>query len=142
MALVVGEWGFPAETSPPALADIAAALGRSMGLAALVEGTGRDATLRVPALGEQLFDWRAEPGRLRLHGFAPAHPYLWEHLDAALTAAGGRASGGPTAWRPDPRRGALRRPWSALSRRDQWILRAPAILLARPLDRFLGSTPR
>ncbi len=129
MALITGDWRFPTGTAPPSLPEAAERLGRAMGLAVLVEGSGREAGLHIPMLRERLFDWRAEPGRLRLHSFAPAHPFLWVHLDAVLAEAGAAPRG--------PANARLRRPWSALSGRERLILRLPSLLLARPFDRFL-----
>jgi hypothetical protein len=141
MALVVGEWHFPAGTVPLNLLQLAAALRQATGLGVRVEGTGGSAVLQIPKLREQLFDWDAEPGRLQIHGFAPAHPFLWEHLDAVLAAFGGTVGGGLTIWHPDLRHRGLRRPWSALSGQDRMLLRIPTILLARPFDRFLSRQP-
>jgi hypothetical protein len=142
VALVVGDWRFPAGSAPPPLPQLATALADGMGLEVLVEGGGRDAGLHVPRLGERLFDWHAEPGRLRVHGFAPAHPFLWEHLDAVLGEAGAHPAEGATVWRPDPRHRPLRRAWSSLTRREQWILRLPSVLASRPQDRFLQMPGR
>ena len=137
MALVNGDWRFPAWAKPPGLSAFVAALGRSMGIEVRIEEERGDTLLRVPLLRESLFDWRAGPGRVQLHGFAPPHPFLWEHVDAVLSGQGGQVAEDPTAWRPAPRHQGLRRPWPALPWRDRWLLRVPTVAMARPLDRFL-----
>lgn len=136
MALVIGEWRFQSGAVPdlPAIAD---ALRRAMRLEVTEEGAGREAALFVPKLGERLFDWQLEPDRIAVHSFAPAHPYLWEHLDAVLGAAGGRIGEAAQFWRPDPARATLRRPWPELTLRERFLLRLPTIAASRPHDRLL-----
>lgn len=142
MALVIGEWCFAPGQATPDLPAVAALLQRAMNLPVQLEGVGREAVLHVPRLRECLFDLRSEVARLTLHGFAPAHPYLWEALDGVLTAAGGSVAGNSVAWRPDPQRAWLRRPWSALGARDRWLLGLPSVLATRPLDRWLTAPAR
>ena len=136
MALVIGEWDFPAGAAP-SLPVIANVLRRNTGLEVAEKGPARDTVLTVTKLGESLFDWRIDPDRITVHGFAPAHPFLWQHLHAALGGFGGVPSGRPEIWRPDPAQRLLRQPWKALPRRERLILRLPSIAAARPLDRLL-----
>jgi hypothetical protein len=47
-------------------------------------------TLRFPTIGQELFGWVFDDRTVTVHGFISQHPYLWENLDAVMTAAGGR----------------------------------------------------
>mgnify|MGYP001198527549 CR=1 FL=1 len=136
MGVTVGAWTFAAAPRPD-LATIAGALARATGLDVRQEGAGDDVALAVPVLRERLFDWRIDGARISVHGFIPAHPYLWESLDAAMTALGGRRAAEAHLWRPDPAHAALRRPWAALTPAQRALLRVPTIGAWRPLDRLL-----
>ncbi len=133
---MVGEWVFPSVITPD-LSAIADGLRRSMLIDVIVEGEHEDAVLFVPKLGERLFDWRITSEQISVQSFVPAHPYLWEQLDAILVEAGGRPGGNAIAWRPEPARASLRRPWKLLTLRERLILRTPAFAAARPFDRLL-----
>ena len=137
MGLVVGEWVFPTGGTPD-VATVAAGLRAGTGLAVTVEGAGASATLSIPRVGERLFDWSIEHGRLVVHAFGPPHPYVWENLDAVLSAGGGRVGDTATTWRPDPANAALRRPWASLTRRQRTLLQIPTIGAFRPLDHLLA----
>lgn len=127
MGVVQAAWAGAA----PDPARAATALAEATGLAVSAEPDG----LYLPRLGERVFEWEANATGLRCAGFAPAHPYLWENLDAVIAALGGARVAGPTLW--SSTHPGLRRPWSALPRQTQWLLRLPSIAGARPLDRFL-----
>lgn len=137
MGLIVGTWVFPA-AGAPGIAAVAETLARGTGLEVRQEGAGDDIALVVPALRERLFDWRTDGACITVHGFIPAHPYLWESLDAAMTALGGRIGEEAHLWRPDPAHAALRRPWSELTPAQRALLRVPTIGAWRPLDRLLA----
>ena len=136
MALVFGEWEFAVDTAP-ALPAIAERLRTGMQLAVVESGRGPDGRLDVPKLGEALFDWRFAGNRIAVHGFAPPHPYLWEHLDAALNGLGGRPVRLAHGWQPNATYASLRRPWAQLSNRQRALLRLPTVGASRPLDRLL-----
>ena len=136
MGLVVGDWVFPTGEAPD-LRTIATGLRASTGLV-VAESTGAPTTLSIPKVRERLFDWRIEHGRVAVHGFGPAHPYIWENLDAVLRAMGGDVSDTLTAWRPNPDLAELRRPWLSLTRRQRTLLKIPTMGALRPLDRFLA----
>jgi hypothetical protein len=89
------------------------------------------------------FDWGADDHAVEVLSFIPAHPYLWENLDAVMTAAGGRNSPAHGfAWRPNPAHARLRTRWENLSRRDRFLLAMPTSLVGRPFDRLLLRTTR
>lgn len=136
MGLTVGAWQFPG-LEPPKLQAMAAALQGCTGLA--VECGPEEGEMRLPSLREILFGWEVRGHLLRVCGFTPAHPYLWENLDGAMQEAGGLLGADPIIWRPDPRDAVLRRPWRALPRADRWLLRRASIAGGRPLDRFLSG---
>lgn len=136
MGLTFGQWRLEVP-GPLPLASIEQGLRLATGLA--IEPPPRGGGLRFPLLREELFDWALDDARVSVFGFAPPHPYVWENLDAVMTALGGRPTDDATAWRPSPNRAGLRTRWSALSRRDRWLLALPSILVARPLDRFLRA---
>ena len=135
MGVTVGQWRFA--SAAPDIATIADALARATGLAVRQEGTGDDAVLMLPALGERLFDWRIDGAEVAVHGFIPAHPYLWEALDAVMASLGGRIGDDVHLWRPDPAHAGLRRPWAELTSAQRAILRIPTVGAWRPLDRLL-----
>ena len=137
MGLVVGDWVFPTGEAPD-LPTIVAGLQASTGLVVVAEGTGASTMVSIPKVGERLFDWRIEHDRVAVHGFGPAHPYVWENLDAVLRAMGGHVSDTLTAWRPNPSLAELRRPWLSLTRRQRTLLKIPTMGALRPLDRFLA----
>lgn len=80
-----------------------------------------------------------EADALTLHGYIPAHPYLWENLDRVMTALDGLCGAEPISWQPRAEDAILRRRWNALSRRDRWLLRRASLLASRPWDRFLSG---
>jgi hypothetical protein len=87
---------------------------------------------------EEMFDWGAENRAVTVHGFIPEHPYLWENLDAVMTAAGGRRGTlASIGWQPNPAGARLRTRWDSLSPRDRFVLAMPSLLGARPFDRLL-----
>lgn len=133
MALVVGCWRFDGRA--PELRQVAEALGARTGLAVLCPPSDRP-RVELPLLGEALFDWVLEPQRIEVFGYAPAHPYLWENLDATLAALGGRAVAQAPYWRADTRLSALRKPWRELRPLQRLAMRVPAIGMSRPLDRL------
>jgi hypothetical protein len=112
------------------------ALRAQTGLAITVRPAG-DACIDVPLLRESLFDWTFEPHAVAVFSFVPAHPYLWENLDAAMLQLGGRNVLQPPHWQPDPRHASLRKPWTELGALQRWTLRLPTVAASRPLDRLL-----
>lgn len=135
MSLVVGSWFMRQPESMP-LAVVAERLRAATGLA--IDARPAQGALRIPTLREELFDWTSADGMVAVHGFMPAHPYLWENLDAVMGAAGGQRSTANHVWRPNPAHARLRAPWSALSSMDRFILSSRSIFGARPLDRLLA----
>ncbi len=146
MGLIVGSWYFgetqgdlPGDDSS-AIATIARRLQAATGLR--VEQRHEDRTLRIPTLGEELFDWVFNDRTVTVHGFMPEHPYLWENLDVVMTAAGGRRDTAGHVWQPNPAHARLRTRWDTLSPRDRFLLAMPSLLGARPFDRLLSRTAR
>jgi hypothetical protein len=135
MGVTIGEWSFV--TAAPAIGTIAEALARATGLEVRQEGERDDVALLLPTLGERLFDWRCEGTSVTVHGFIPAHPYLWEALDTVMTSLGGRIGDEAHLWQPDPAHAGLRRPWGELTAAQRAILRVPTVGAWRPLDRLL-----
>jgi hypothetical protein len=75
-----------------------------------------------------------------VYGYVPAHPYVWENLDAVMTSFGGeRDDDAGHKWQPNPAHARLRTKWSALPPRDRFILAMPSIIGARPFDGLLLS---
>ena len=132
--LVVGSWTFVA--GAPGLPEVVDALRTQTGFAIVLSCTGDLARVDAPLLRESPFDWTLEPGSIGVFSFAPAHPYLWENLDAAMSTLGGRVVAEAPYWRPNPRNHWLRRRWRELSAAQRWLLRLPKIALSRPLDRL------
>jgi hypothetical protein len=129
-----------------AIAAMARRLEAATGLPVEQRNEGR--TLRVPALREEWmndpalrdepFDCACTDRTITVLGFVPAHPYLWENLDAAMTAAGGRRNAVSFGGRPNPAHARLRRHWDTLSSRDRFLLAMPSLLGARLLNRPLS----
>ena len=107
MGLVVGSWTFAA--GAPGLPVVVDALRTQTGFTIVLSSTGEVARVDVPLLRESLFDWALAPGSIGVCSFAPAHPYLWENLDAAMSMLGGRVAAEAPYWRPNPRNRGLRR---------------------------------
>jgi hypothetical protein len=136
MGLVYGEWAFRAGAVPSADA-VAGALAKATGLEVRLEADdppGGQIAMHVPHLGQRLIKWRFDNERLAVHGFVPAHPYLWENLDAVLAGFGGRPGPAEHGWRPEARMAGLRRPWAELGPAERMLLRLPGIGPWRPLD--------
>jgi hypothetical protein len=77
-----------------------------------------------------------------VYGFIPTHPYLWENLDAVMTALGGRRDTDVCVWQPDPAHARLRVRWDTLSPRDRFVLARRPVMAWRPFDRLLSQTAR
>lgn len=135
MGLIVGSW-FVRQPEPIWPAAVAERLRAVTGLE--VEAQPAEGTLRFPALREELFDWTLADGAVTVHGFMPAHPYLWENLDAIMSEANCQRSTASHVWRPNPAHARLRVPWSSLSSKDRFILSTRSIFGARPLDHLLA----
>jgi hypothetical protein len=164
MGVIVGTWHFDKARGdlPDGALSAIAAMGRRLqtatGLRVELQPGGR--TLRIPTLREELFswgfydrgvsvedltaqeleelfDWAAGDHAATVHSFIPAHPYLWENLDAVMTAAGGRRANLAVGWQPNPAHARLRTRWDNLSPRDRFLLAMPSLWAARPLDRLL-----
>jgi hypothetical protein len=147
MGIIVGTWHFgetqgdlPGDRSS-AVAAIAVRLQAATGLR--VEQR-EDGTLRIPTgrltfltPGEELFDWAFNDHTVTVHSGIPAHPYLWENLDAVMMAAGGRRDSDVCVWQPNPTHARLRTCWDTLSPRDRFLLAIPSLWGVRPFDRLL-----
>ena len=146
VGVTVGTWHFdetPGDLpgdEPSAIAAIAHRLEAETGLRVEQQHEGR--TLRIPTLGEALFDWAFSDRTISVLGFLPEHPYLWENLDVVMAAAGGRRDAAAHVWQPNPAHARLRTRWDDLSPRDRFLLRMPSLLAARPFDRLLSQTAR
>lgn len=139
MGLIYGEWAFAARPVPGPDA-VARLLAEATGLEVRCDPPGAAdaaANVTLPELGQRLFKWRIGADLLGVHGFVPAHPYLWENLDLVLGRMGGAPGPAEHAWRPDPRRAGLRRPWAALGATERALLRLPTLGAWRPLDALL-----
>jgi hypothetical protein len=151
MGIIVGIWHFgetqsdlPGDESS-AVAAIAVRLQAATGLG--VEQR-EDGTLCIPKLrrltflapGEELFDWVFNDHTVAVHTDIPAHPYLWENLDAVMTAAGGRRDTDVCVWQPNQSHARLRTRWDTLSPRDRFLLAMPSLFGKRPFDRLLLQT--
>lgn len=139
MGVIHGEWAF-ATDSAPLPDDIVKALGSRSGLA--INCTyGDDGSLgrvEIPQIRESLFEWNRQSDCISVRSFIPAHPYLWTQLNAVMTEAGGAITDTPYAWHPEPGNDMLDRHWSALSKRQRFILGLPTFGAWRPLD-FLAE---
>jgi hypothetical protein len=131
VGIIVGIWHFgetqgdlPDDESS-AIAAIAVRLQAATGLR--VE-QHKDGTLGIPKLGtgEELFGWVFNDQTVTVHSGIPAHPYLWENLDAVMTAAGGRRDSDAHHWQPNPAHVRLRTRWDTLSLRDRFLLAMPS----------------
>jgi len=134
MGLTVGRWCVPCHRRLD-LATVEQGLREVTGLR--VDRVHGGNTLRLPMIREELFDWVFHACEVTVYGFTPAHPFLWENLDAVMTTAGGECSAAPHVWKPDPAHARLRSKWASLSRRDRFVLTLPSIIGARPFDRLL-----
>jgi hypothetical protein len=132
MGVIVATWSF-ADCAPD-LAKVWRGLTTVTGLT--IEQDSAD-SLRIPELRESLFDWVFTGPNVTVHGFVPAHPYVWENLDAVMTAAGGKLVHADHLWRPNAAHARLRKPWRELSGRDRALLRLPSLAGWRPFDRYL-----
>jgi hypothetical protein len=140
VGVISGTWHFGETSDLPgdelsALATIGRRLEAATGLR--VEQRDEGCTLRIPTLREELFDWAFDDRTVSVRGFIPEHPYLWENLDAVMTAAGGRRDTAELGWRPNPAHARLRMRWEALPTRDRFLLAMPSLLGTRPFDRLL-----
>jgi hypothetical protein len=154
VGVIVGTWYFsetqgdlPGDKSS-AIATIGHRLQAVTGLQ--VERPCGTNTLHIPTLGrltfltagEELFDWVFNDRAVTAHSFIPAHPYLWENLDAVMTAAGGRRNTDACVWQSNPAHARLRTRRDTLSPRDRFLLAMPSLLGARAFDRLLSQTVR
>ena len=98
------------------------------------DDAGRLESADIAVIKESLFDWEPHANRIAVRGFIPPHPYLWPHLNTAMTDLGGRLSDAGNAWRPEPDSERLNRRWSELSVRQRFVLSLPTIGSWRPLD--------
>jgi len=144
VGVIVGTWHFgeapgdlPGDESS-AIATIARRLEAATGLR--VENQQEYRALRIPPLRDELFGWAFIDHTVTVHSFIPAHPYLWENLDAVMTAAGGRRDTEAHLWQPNPAHARLRTRWDTLSPHDRFLLRMPSLLGGRPFDRLLSET--
>jgi hypothetical protein len=148
VGIVVGTWHF-GETQSDLRGDASSAVtaiaGRLQAVTGLRVEQHEDGTLRVPTLGrltfltpgEELFGWTFIDRTVTVYSGIPAHPYLWENLDAVMAAAGASRGTDVRVWRPNPAHARLRTRWDTLSPRDRFLLAMPSLWGARPFDRGL-----
>jgi hypothetical protein len=148
VGIVVGTWHF-GETQGDLRGDeasvVAAIAGRLQAATGLRVKQHEDGTLGVPTLGrltfltpgEELFGWAFKDRTVTVYSSIPAHPYLWENLDAVMTAEGNRRDTDVCVWQPNPAHARLRTRWDTLSPRDRFLLAMPSLWGVRPLDRLL-----
>jgi len=141
MGIITGKWLLPSSSHLGAEGItprwVAERLREATGLYAEARADG---VVCIPALREKLFDWVIEDGAVSVDGYAPAHPYLWENLDAVMTEAGCTRTEDPWRWQPDPTRTGLRKQWKALPPRNRLILSQPLIRFHRLVDAWLKPT--
>lgn len=138
MGVVHGEWVFPHEAPAPDAVVEGLRLRTGLAITCTSDADGQLEHADIPVIRESLFDWEHGDGRVAVHSFGPAHPYLWAQLDAVMTDLGGQIGPSGNAWRPDSGNAALAQPWSALSKRQRFVLGLPTIGSWRPLD-FLAT---
>jgi hypothetical protein len=143
MGIITNTWvlpsSFPPRDEPLTPAAIAQRLRTATGLEIIIDIHGG---LRFPAIREKLFDWELGERSITVYGYAPAHPYLWENLDAVMMSLGGERDNAAYRWKPNPAHARLRTRWNALSPHDRVILTIPSIIGMRPFDGLLSSTAR
>ncbi len=136
MGLTIANWRFQ-DRAPPAIGEVQQALSNATSLQ--VDRGNDERSLSIPLIRQLLLGWEYEGNALTLHGFMPAHPYLWENLDGAMTELGGSRGTHPAGWQPRQAHKRLRCRWERLPPRDRWLLRRPPILAWRPFDRWLSE---
>lgn len=136
MGLVRGEWLFHAAPAP-GIGEIAAALEERIGLAVSWGDRAEEDFLEVPLLRQRLFEWEVHADRIIVHGFIPAHPYLWTQFDNVMTGLGATRSNDPIAWQPDASSSFLSGSWSSLTTVQRLVLRVPAVVGWRPFDKLI-----
>ena len=143
MGIIYGEWCFPTDETP-ALDAVIDALRRRSGLAVncTYDDDGTLLCADLPLIRESLILWNRESGRITLHSFIPAHPFLWVQVNAAMTELGGHIGEQAHAWRPETDNPVLERHWSELTWRQRFLLRIPTVGAWRPLDSLLDREPR
>jgi hypothetical protein len=125
MGLTRASWSFRGRT--PAIEEIVARLRLSTGLPLPLTFDGTDIVVSFDPLNERLFEWEVGEYSITSHGFVPAHPYVWSHLNRAMVALGGRLDDARPGWRPQPRYSKfhLEVPWQSLTRAERLVLRLP-----------------
>ena len=138
MGVVGAKWSFAGNSAPPAIATLAGELAKVTGLNVTWRDASEQFTARidVATIDQSLLLIDREADSLMLHGFVPAHPYLWENVDRVLTQLGGVREVGEIFWQPEERFHHLRRAWAELSRRQQFLLSLPTVGAWRWLDRW------
>ena len=138
MGIIIGTWFIPPSYRKKddlnAISVVAMRLRTATGLGIYQAPNG---SLVLSRIRESLFDWQIEQDSITVHGFAPAHPYLWENLDGVMTLLGNTRDTTVYKWRPNPAYERLRTRWTALPKHDRLILSLPSILGRRTLDSFL-----
>lgn len=138
MGLVVGKWHFEPGLPMPKVEAIADTLALVMGIDVLcIDSEEETRYIDIPVIGESLFDVEYGENDITLYTHMPAHPYLWENLDCAMSELGGKLVAGETYWQPQQRFNHLRRSWSQLSILQKLLLKMPAFGASRMLDRFV-----
>jgi hypothetical protein len=138
MGIITGTWLFPSYFHPKGeqitSGTIAQRLHEATGLRIELQADGG---LRFPLLREKLFDWEFGERSITVYGYVPAHPYLWENLDAVMILLGGARDHAIYKWKPNPSHTRLRTRWNTLRPRDRFILMTPSIVGTRPFDGML-----
>jgi hypothetical protein len=146
MGITISTWLLPSSFHPRGDRITSAVIAQRLrAVTGLQIETQKDGGLRFPDIREKLFDWEIEEHSITVYGYTPAHPYLWENLDAIMVSLGGKRDDVPYKWKPDPAYLRLRTRWNALPALDRLILRMPSLIGTRPLDGMLisvRSTPR
>jgi hypothetical protein len=138
LGLVIGKWCFEPGFPMPKVKAMAYTLSMLMGIDVLCIDPGdKTQYIDIPMIGQSLCDVEYSESDITIYTHIPAHPYLWENLDCAMSELGGRLVAGETYWQPQQRFHHLRRPWSQLSILQQLLLKIPAIGASRVLDRFV-----
>lgn len=138
MGLVVGKWHFEPGLPMPKVEAIADTLAILMGIDVLcIDSEEETRYIDIPVIGESLCDVEYSESDIAIYTHMPAHPYLWENLDCAMSELGGKLVAGETYWQPQKRFHHLRRSWPQLSILQKLLLKVPALGASRVFDRFV-----
>lgn len=140
MGVIVGEWLID-KNHALEIIDIVKGLESKTGLTVnYTVSSEKTGELLVPLLHERLFGWEIGPDKISMYSVMPENPYVWTHLHDFFKEQGGRISDNPIAWRPAKDAASLQRPWSQLSKLEQFVLRHGLLGPWRPFDGILYSS--